>query len=260
LGVPIMSSLHKAIVRSLRMILGEVGVIELSRRMGRSSQNDFYDRLTTQIMRRVLREDSVCVDVGCHEGAILTVMLQIAHKGTFLAFEPLPDFYRGLQSKYGARVRVFPYALGDEIGTANFKFVETNPAYSGLRERQYDRAEERVVDIAVEERTLDWVVEKEGIAGIDFIKIDVEGAEILVLRGAEKAIRSSKPIIVFEHGKGAGDRYCAPEDIFRFFEKCGMRISTLVGFLRARLALSERGFRERFAAGEYYFVAHPAKS
>ena len=96
---------------------------------------------------------------------------------------------------------------------AVFKFVESNPGYSGLKERKYDRPNEIVKDIVVKTDLLDEIIpsgEK-----IDFIKIDVEGAELQVLKGGMELIRRNKPVIIFEHGLGAADCYnTKPVDIF----------------------------------------------
>ena len=61
---------------------------------------------------------------------------------------------------------------------------------------------------------------------IHFMKIDVEGAELQVLRGAIQTILKYKPVIVFEHGLGAADHYgTKPEDIYDFLvSECGLSI------------------------------------
>ena len=95
---------------------------------------------------------------------------------------------------------------------------------------------------------------------IDFIKIDVEGAELQVLQGAIVWIRKCRPIIVFEHGVGAADCYgTRPEHVYDLLcEDCGLKISLLEGWLSGRRPLSRDGFREQFDKGlNYYFVAHP---
>ena len=48
-----------------------------------------YDALTREIIRRELKPDSTCVDVGCHSGEILDMMLEAAPRGEFYCFEPI---------------------------------------------------------------------------------------------------------------------------------------------------------------------------
>ncbi len=95
---------------------------------------------------------------------------------------------------------------------------------------------------------------------VDFIKIDVEGAELEVLRGGIETIKRSKPVIVFEHGLGAADCYgTRPEEDYALLcGECGLRLSLLDGWLEGRQALSEYEFCKQFYKGlNYYFVAHP---
>ena len=59
---------------------------------------------------------------------------------------------------------------------------------------------------------------------IDFIKIDVEGAEFLVLSGAKNILLKSKPVVVFEYGLGASDFYGTdPEMMFGYFNEKTVR-------------------------------------
>ena len=93
---------------------------------------------------------------------------------------------------------------------------------------------------------------------IDFIKIDVEGAEFPVLKGAGKTISRCKPLIIFEFGIGAADYYDSkPAPLFDFLTiKCGMRLFTLKGLLNNAKSLTINEFSSLyFEKKEYYFVA-----
>lgn len=63
-------------------------------------KNAAYDEQTFEVMRRWLRQDSICVDIGCHKGSILKEMLQIAPAGTHYAFEPLPRALPATASRF----------------------------------------------------------------------------------------------------------------------------------------------------------------
>ena len=95
---------------------------------------------------------------------------------------------------------------------------------------------------------------------IDFIKIDVEGAELGVLKGSTETIKRCKPFIVFEFGLGASDYYrTKPDDIFVFLvEQCGLNISNIHDFLHNKPSLNLKSFSDNYyKSKEYYFVAHP---
>jgi FkbM family methyltransferase len=223
-------------------------------------RNQYYDDLTSCIIRQTVKPHSVCVDVGCHIGTILDIMMASAPQGTFYAFEPIPLLYEKLIERYGDdnRVRLSPLALSDSVGQRTFHWVTSNPGFSGFRKRHYDRSNEEITLIDVRTALLDAVVDPGH--HIDLIKIDVEGAELEVLSGARKILANDQPVVVFEHGLGAADYYeTTPEDIFDLLNtKCGLRISLLDGYLRNKDALTREEFHKRFYVDyDYYFVAHP---
>lgn len=218
-----------------------------------------YDKQTIAVMKRVLIANSNCVDVGCHAGSFLDIILQLAPYGMHIGFEPIPDLYRKLKKKYFkySQVTIYSYALGDASGETSFQHVTTNEGYSGLKKRRYDRPNESVEEIKVNIECFDNIVPKD--LQIDFIKIDVEGAELQVLKGAMQTIRTYKPVIVFEHGLGAADFYgTKPEDVFDLLtSECGLRISLMMSWLKGGSTLSRVEFIEQFNSGQnYYFMAH----
>ena len=191
-------------------------------------KNRLYDMQTIAIMKRSLREDSNCVDVGCCQGSILREILRFAPKGTHFAFEPLPGMYQGLREAFGSltSLHLDDYALSDTTGTTTFQHVVNNRAYSGLRQRRYDRPHEQIEEIVVKTNLLDNLIPKH--IAIQFIKVDVEGAELQVFKGAIETIKNSRPIIVFEHGLGAADYYgTSPENVYDLESDCVRSIAVV---------------------------------
>ena len=242
-----------------KQIVGPAFAPKVRRLLGTIDKNTFYDVLAYEIMKRCLGRRSVCVDVGCHKGSFLRWMMKFSPEGTFYAFEPLPGFYEKLTVSFPfPQVKVFNLALSNQKGVTTFNHVISNPAYSGLYKRKYDRPNETECTISVSTDLLDNIVEEND--HIDFIKIDVEGAELQVLQGAVRTISRCRPIIVFEHGVGGADCYgTRPEHVYDLLcGDCGLKISLLEGWLNGRRPLSKDAFRKQFdRCLNYYFVAHP---
>lgn len=218
--------------------------------------NASYNRQTVAIMKRVLSKDSNCVDVGSSIGDILREMLRFAPSGTHYAFEPLPSSYRRLVSSFPT-VNVYNLALSDTAGEATFHHVISNAGYSGLRRRRYPREHETIEEIKVKTDLLDNVIPES--LPIHFIKIDVEGAELQILKGAIDLIRRNKPIVVFEHQLGAADFYgTMPEEVYDLLTaQCNLRVSLMECWLRSEDPLSRKEFVNQFhQRANFMFVAH----
>jgi FkbM family methyltransferase len=224
------------------------------------TKNIQYDRLTNLILKQVIKEDSNCIDIGCHKGEILEIMIKHAPKGTHYAFEPIPSFFDNLKQKFSEKCTVFPYALSDENGQATFNYVKNAPAYSGLNKRKYAVENPDIQEIDVTLKKLDDLIPAD--KKISLIKIDVEGAEFKVLKGAKDLLSRDVPIVVFECGLGASDFYGTdPKEVFEFFEACGLSLSLLKSWINKKSPLSLGEFEEVYKTNEeYYFIAHPSNA
>ncbi|QNA44514.1 FkbM family methyltransferase [Lacibacter sediminis] len=224
------------------------------------TRNQQYDSQTKQIIRKVCTAQSNTVDVGTHHGDLLDVLLQQSPNGTHYGFEPLPVFYQSLRLKYQQQNNIVLYdlALSDINGNSSFNHVTSNPSYSGIKKRNYDRSNETDETIEVKTARLDDVLLSQN-KKISFIKIDVEGAELGVLKGAAELIRRDRPVIVFECGLGGSDVYdTTPAELFTFFADLGYTISLLKNYLKEEQALSKTSFEEQYYQKlNYYFVALP---
>ena len=223
-------------------------------------QNQLYDKQTVEVMRRMLHKDSNCIDIGCHTGVMLDKILEIASEGFHYGFEPLPDLYNHLVRKYAnsGNVEIRNSALSESSGVVTFQHVISNPGYSGLRRRKYDHLNEEIREITVMTERLDDVIP--ALMSISFIKIDVEGAELQVLKGAVETVKRCRPVIVFEHGLGAADYYgTTPEDVFDLLvDGCGFRCFIMEDWLSSNGQdnLVRTEFASEFRSGRnYYFMA-----
>jgi hypothetical protein len=94
------------------------------------------------------------------------------------------------------------------------------------------------------------------------MKVDVEGAELQVFKGAVETITRSRPLIVFEHGLGGADYYgTSPGDMYDLLAgRCGLRLFLMTEWLQSdgSASLNRNAFCTQFSSGaNYYFLAAP---
>lgn len=220
----------------------------MSRSARRACADDHNLRL---LLSFVLSAGSNCIDVGSHQGTVLSEIIRVAPKGRHIAYEPLPTFHRDLTRRF-PDVDVRCTALSNVNGETSFVYVKNLPAYSGLRPRRYPRrAQTETISVATE-RLDDHL--PSGYAPT-LMKIDVEGAEQSVIEGAIATLRRHKPVVVFEHGRGAADYYgTEPKTIHGLLcQDAGLRIFDMDGNGPYDLAQ----FEDAFLRNERWnFVAH----
>lgn len=160
-------------------------------------RNCFEDAQLRLALAAAISSDSCCVDVGAHGGDVLREFRRLAPAGTHVAFEPIPALAERLADLY-PDVQVHQVALADETGEATFTHVRTLSPRSGLRRQPYPSqvAEADVEELTVPVRRLDDML-PDGFAPA-VVKVDVEGAEELVLRGAARTIETHRPMLVLE--------------------------------------------------------------
>jgi len=222
-----------------------------------SSSNWYYDILTVAVIRRVLQPGDLAIDVGAHVGDVLQHMVGASPGTEHIAVEPLPHLAADLRINFPS-VRVEEFALVEQpAGPLQFHHVHTNPGYSGIRQRSFDRPHEEVELIEVQTARLDDLVGSDQSPVL--IKLDVEGAELGVLRGASRILSDSRPIVVFEHGLGAANHYdTTPRAIHQLFDGHGYEIFLLGTWLENGPALSRDQFVDQFEQHRnYYFLAAP---
>lgn len=218
------------------------------------THNIRYDNQTFQIMKIVLEADSTFVDVGCHKGEVFDHALKCSPNGKHFAYEPIPDLFSELEIKYKNICEVKNYAITDSCGESEFHHVISNPAYSGIKKRSYPK-DEKIDKIKIKTSTLDKELINE--SRVDLIKIDVEGGEYGVLKGAKEVINKFHPVFIFEHGLGASDYYNTdPDDVYELFDMSDYNIYTLKGFIKQSSPLSKEKLNDLYSRNkEYYFLA-----
>lgn len=156
----------------------------------------FYEAAKQRKTVDLVRSGMTCYDIGANSGFYsLLFSSLVGPTGSVVAFEPLPEnaarLAHHLKINDCRNVTIKQAAVADFDGCANFRTAE---------EHQIGCLSE-TGDLKIHCCKLDTLVEDGEILPPDLLKLDVEGGEAAALRGAEHAIRGSRPVIfVATHG------------------------------------------------------------
>lgn len=157
--------------------------------------------LEKRLFLQLLHSGDVVFDVGANQGDFTRLFSElVGAQGTVCAFEPGPQTFRMLTAAVAGRanVQLHNVAVGDVAGTARLHQPGADHGQASLRPQSagtwgqggtveaFDCVVSTIDDCARELRRL------------DFIKCDVEGAELLVLRGAQATLDRLSPILFLE--------------------------------------------------------------
>ncbi len=151
-----------------------------------------------RFLLRNLKPGSVFLDIGAHHGVYSVVAARhTRNRAHIVAFEPSPRDRRRLKLHLrlngASSVRVEAYAVASANGTA--RLFLGRPTMSSLR---YLPSAKPAKTVTVETITLDEYVKRSGLDRIDLMKVDTEGGELEVFRGAGRVLESFRPVIICE--------------------------------------------------------------
>lgn len=164
------------------------------------------DQLT--LIENLLDPHGVFIDAGANQGEFSIAAARIARHGKVIAFEPVSEYRDRLLENirlndYG-NVQVIPVALGEQEGALpifdqqeNFTDGTRNEGLPTLFSSESRHFAREVVPV----KRLDDVLRELGVSRVDVIKLDIEGAEWIALRGAVNTISSCRPTLILEIGR-----------------------------------------------------------
>ncbi len=184
-----------------------------------------YELPIQECLVRELKPGDVFYDIGANAGFFTLLGSKcVGPRGRVFSFEPLPENIRSvraqLQLNDAANCEVVDAAVADRAGTVEFyEGEDTSTAHL----KRADRGDAGAAAIAVRAIRLDEFVATSPVP--DFIKMDIEGAELAALRGADGLLHSENPpkILIEFHGEALR------RDGLALLRECGYRFGSLDG-------------------------------
>jgi FkbM family methyltransferase len=221
---------------------------------GQPLSKGVFEAAELAFVQRFLKPGMTVLDIGAHHGLYTLLASKcVGRKGRVIAFEPSPRERKALRLHLRLNrcknVNVQEFAVGDKQTTADLHVVEDWAAGCNSLRPPDVQAKTTPIRVSVV-RIADWLAEN-GIERVDFIKLDVEGAEFAALKGAGWLLeRRPRPVILAE----LQDIRTRPwgyfaKEVVEFAETVGFRWFALLpdGKL-ARLPRGKEAFEGNFVA------------
>lgn len=193
--------LYKKDLRTIKLRTGLTLQVNLGDHMG----CDFYyglfgEQQDFDLFMAAVKPGAIVVDVGANVGVYsITAAQRCGAAGRVLAFEPGTSARALLAGNVGRndlqdKVKVVAACVGDYDGFIEFNEA-ADSAMSGIQDTSRGGTVQR---LRCPITTLDTALAQEGIPKVDALKIDVEGAEGMVLAGARRILDASDPVVMLE--------------------------------------------------------------
>jgi len=215
------------------------------------------DPMMEVIVAKALQRDSVCVDVGAHIGSMTQLFQKLAPKGAHVVIEAMPDKASWLRTAFPG-LSVVQTAVSDREGEVSFFENLDRPGFSSLGARAG-----RTREVTVPCTTLDALLADR--ERIDLIKIDVEGFELDVVKGARDLLARCHPLVIFEAGSAVDKdidnaNYIALLDLFN--DELGYEVRPVFGeyFQKPPITQAEFLAYRTYPYQAFNYVARPKPS
>ena len=173
-----------------------------------------FEYKTFELLSKTLKSGNIVLDIGANVGAHALFMAKIVGStGKVYAFEPDKTTFDALKhniDRNGYKGTIIPFnlALSDKDSEVILKKPPTSSKKNTGDAYNYISEVNEKSENSIKAVVLDDFLAKENISQVNFIKIDVEGAELLVFNGASKLLEEKKPIIITE----CNEDWCARFD------------------------------------------------
>lgn len=184
---------------------------------------DMYEKEDSEMLYKLVNDGDTIFDIGANIGWYTNHLAKKLPNSKIYSFEPIPETFNVLKNNTelnkSDNIILNNIALSSKIEKITFYY---SPTATGASSLVNITENENIQKLECETNTLDNYFETRNIDKIDFIKCDVEGAELLVFKGGINIIKKFKPIIFTEMlRKWAAKFDYHPNDIINFFSEIG---------------------------------------
>ena len=182
------------------------------------SINPIYGESDTEFVKKVIKKNDIVLDIGANIGYYSLIFAKlVGDSGKVFSFEPESENFKIL--KKNIEVNGYNNVILEQKIVSNADGKSTLYVSEKAGSHRIYKPDNYVESLEIESISMDSYIEKNNIKKINFIKIDVEGAELNVLQGIQKILDSNKHIILFTE--------FSPNQI----KSCGLKPVDMINFL-----------------------------
>lgn len=214
-------------------------------------QYGIYEKFNIQLLEKLISPNTFYFDVGANIGLMSVPILKSCVSSKVVSFEASPNSLSYLlktaeNSNLKHRWNIIQKAVSSEVGSLDFSVRSPKQgAFDGFRDTERGGVSKQ---ITVPVTTIDTEWEAMGSPNVSIIKIDVEGSELDVLKGAMVCIQQNHPYILCEWNARNLKAYNCPIDsILSFCEQIDYQVLntpefipvTNIGLLKTYMKINE---------------------
>lgn len=179
----------------------------------------YYEPELVEVIKKLVKPGDVFIDGGANIGYFS--LLAAKYGATVFAFEPVSEVFEQLKINLHInnedKITPIQKAFGDIVGEKEIYISGSdNRGMSSFERPENFSGASEIVDII---RLDDWVTEFQ-INKINIIKLDIEGSELVALKGMETSLKEFKPLVITEVNLGTLSQFgIKPADIVNFMRK-----------------------------------------